>query len=246
MVEFYLGTHIPNWLWTYKKNFFVSHMTLGRRKSLFPALSTWMLDSGGFSELSLRGGWTVPAKDYAASVIRYHSEIGMLKSAAIQDWMCEPFILKKTGLSITEHQSRSVNSYMELKSLAPQIPWMPVLQGWEPSDYLRHVEMYTHDGIDLWQEQIVGVGSVCRRQATNEAVEIISGLHNLGLKLHGFGIKIRGLEKLKHLLTSADSLAWSFAGRRSPPLEGCVGHKNCANCYKFADLWHKKILATLN
>ena len=44
--------------------------------------------------------------------------------------MCEPFMLAKTGLTVAEHQARTVANYLELRSLAPELPFVPVLQGW--------------------------------------------------------------------------------------------------------------------
>ena len=46
---------------------FVSHRRLARRKTLPRARSGWALDSGGFSELSLYGGWRTTAEDYVAA-----------------------------------------------------------------------------------------------------------------------------------------------------------------------------------
>ena len=245
MVEFYLGTHVTSWLRRYKLPFFVSQRTLGRVKTLHPTLDKWMLDSGGFSELSINGRWTVSPHKYVLSVRRYANEMGNLRAAAVQDWMCEPVILKKTGLTIKQHQANTIKSYLELKSLGPWLPWMPVLQGWDKSDYLRHADMYDHANIDLTSLPIVGVGSVCRRQATKEAVDIIKSLSQLGIKLHGFGVKLQGLKQMAHYLDSADSLAWSYGARYSPPLPGCRGHINCANCYVYAEQWYQRIVTML-
>mgnify|MGYP000181470407 CR=1 FL=1 len=54
-------------------------------------------------------------------------------------------------------------------------------------------------------------------------------------------------------LASADSLAWSFAARREPPLPGHdepgpgrrAGHKHCNNCPEFALAWRDQLLARL-
>lgn len=43
--------------------------------------------------------------------------------------MCEPIMLHKTGLSIAEHQARTLSYYEELLQLAPKLPWVLVLQG---------------------------------------------------------------------------------------------------------------------
>jgi hypothetical protein len=41
----------------------------------------------------------MPADEYAGLVARYAEEIGGMDWAAPQDWMCEPWIIEKTGLS---------------------------------------------------------------------------------------------------------------------------------------------------
>lgn len=186
------------------------------------------------------GEWRTSAKDYVSTARLYNSEIGSMQGAAIQDWMCEPVMIKKTGLTIREHQLRTVASYRQLRSLAPDVPWFPVLQGWELDDYKRHIDDYGKgdDGIDLGTLPRVGLGSVCRRQHSDEIAEIVVTLERLGLKLHGFGVKLKGLEKISNHLVSADSMAWSFDARRKPPLTG-HHHKNCANCQTYAELWYR-------
>src|SRR5437764_1164840 len=62
--------------------------------------------------------------------------------AAPQDWMCEPFMVSRSGMSVTEHQTRTVASFAELRGLAPDLPFMPVLQGWTVAEYLRCAGMY--------------------------------------------------------------------------------------------------------
>ena len=117
MRYFYLGTHQPNFLATAGVRLFVSHRRLAARKTLPRAAAGWALDSGGFSELSLYGDWRTTARDYNAAVRRYDDEIGKLEWAAIQDDMCEWEVLARTGLSIPEHQRRTVDSLCELQDL---------------------------------------------------------------------------------------------------------------------------------
>jgi hypothetical protein len=70
----------------------------------------WALDSSGFSELAEDGSWAhgpTPAQ-YVTRVRRYAQHIGRLAWAAPQVWMCEPFMLAKTGLTVAEHQAPAV------------------------------------------------------------------------------------------------------------------------------------------
>jgi hypothetical protein len=222
-MQFFLGTPEPAWLKRTDVPLFVSHNRLRRRKTLPRARGAWALDSGGFTQLSMHGQWTIPPQDYVQAVRRYADEIGRLQWAALQDWMCEPVVIhggtfngmrfKGTGLSVQEHQRRTVANYLELRSIAPELPFIPVLQGWERDEYLRCVEMYFAAGVDLQACELVGLGSVCRRQGTKAATDIISTLASLGLRLHGFGFKVRGLHQVGALLASADSMAWSYQER---------------------------------
>ena len=222
---------------------FVSHRQLARRRRrLRPASCRWALDSGGFTELSLHGRWVTPPEDYAAAVAGYADRIGGLDFAAPQDWMCEPFMIARTGLSVTEHLHRTVENYLTLRRLAPDLPVIAVVQGWRLADYLACADLYASAGVDLAALPRVGLGSVCRRQSTAEIAVIVTELARRGLRLHGFGVKTGGLHLYGHRLTSADSMAWSYAARRAPALPGCTGHKNCANCLTYATRWRAGVL----
>jgi hypothetical protein len=86
---FLLGTHQASWLWDDRVPvpLFVSRRRLTRYKRLYPATHPWALDSGGFTELSTYGRWTIGPREYVAEVARYQREIGNLLWAAPQDWM---------------------------------------------------------------------------------------------------------------------------------------------------------------
>lgn len=246
--DFYLGTHKVSWLW--REEFrdvllFVSRRALAERKTPFPrAIAGWALDSGGFTELSMNGRWVLGEDEYVGLIRRFQSELGGMRWAAPQDWMCEPVILAKTGLDVHEHQVRTVENLLRLRAAAPEIHFAPVIQGWALPDYLRCVDMYRHVGIDLTQEPIVGVGTICRRQGTLEAEQIMHALCDRGLRLHAFGAKVSGLKRYADAVTSSDSLAWSYGARRSPPLPGCP-HASCANCPIYALQWRSKVLGSV-
>lgn len=242
--QFWLGAHHPRWLATVGVPLMVSRRSLAGRRTLPRAAEAWVLDSGGFTELSLNGGWTIPARQYAREVRRFRDEIGRLAWAAPQDWMCEPPILAKTGSTVVEHQARTVANFLDLMAIDDTLPVIPVLQGWTLPDYERCLALYERAGIDLTTAPLVGVGSVCRRQSTAEAAAILATLAGYGLKLHGFGLKLDGLRASADHLASADSLAWSFDARRSDPLPGHT-HSSCANCVHWAMRWRERVLDVL-
>lgn len=243
-VTFYLGTHEPAFMGRTNVPLFVSARRLRRRVSLPKALGPWALDSGAFTEIDKFGRWDTSPQQYADDVQRWAEGIGGMTFAGIQDWMCEPHMLEKTGLSIADHQSLTVESWHTLNALAPDLPWLPTVQGWHADDYLAHVDQYRASGVDLSAAPLVGVGSVCRRQATAELGEVLRPLAWAGLSLHGFGVKTLGLAKHGHLLASSDSLAWSKAARKHDPLPGCA-HRNCANCLRYALSWREDVLSQI-
>lgn len=250
-MRFYLGTHKARWLWngTLTVPAFVTRRAVREVVNLRPSLVPWALDSGGFTELSRPPhAWRITPEEYADEVRRYSEEIGRLEWAAPQDWMCEPDVIAGTGLSVREHQRRTVESVLRLRTLAPDLPIIPVVQGFTVPEYLEHLTMYAAAGVDLTAERVVGVGSVCRRQDTSEAATIFEAISDrIGPRLHGFGLKggafALGLDRW---LTSADSLAWSYNARRNPPLPGCAhgkdGRGRCNNCPRFALAWRERAL----
>lgn len=244
-MDFYLGTHDPSWLARTDVPLFISRRRLHHRRTLPRARGPWALDSGGFSELSLHGRWTVEPEQYADEVRRYAEEIGNLQFAAVMDWMCEPTIRLKTGLTTEEHQRRTIESYLTLTKIAPELPWAPVVQGHTLGDYMQHVTDYRAAGVDLAALPVVGVGSICRRQATTRASTVLRWLHDEGLgQLHGFGFKVQGLANSSTWLRSADSMAWSLNARRNPRRPGCT-HASCQNCLTYALEWRADLLERL-
>lgn len=259
-LHFYLGTHQPHWLELTDVPLFVSHRRLAGRKTLPRARGDVAVDSGGFSELTMFREWRTTPQEYVTAVRRYDEEIGHIGWAAPMDWMCEPHMLAKTGLTVAEHQRRTVENFVQLRDLwadgddCPDVArepefcvFMPVLQGWTGDDYLRCAEMYERAGVTLSHHPVVGLGSVCRRQATGEIGAIVRRVkRELDVDLHGFGVKTAGLAAYAADLSTADSMAWSFDARRlQKPLPECagLGHKNCANCLTFALAWRERVLA---
>ena len=168
MNRFYLGTHEVHWLRFLGLPACVSYARLVRHKRLPRATVGWMQDSGGFTQITQYGEWTVTPQAFIYNTRRHQHSIGMLEHAAPQDWMCEPAAIARSGLTVDEHQRRTVDNYVLLCREAPDIPWFPVLQGWVLEDYIRCSEMYRAVWVCLEREPLVGLVSVCRRHKTTE------------------------------------------------------------------------------
>jgi hypothetical protein len=212
---FYVGLHHPG----DGKHFdraFISVNTIRNRKSPIGA-SSWIMDSGAFSELSRYGCYRHSVEDYAAAINRWAVADPRLVAAVAQDYMCEPWIVEKTGLSIAEHQRLTIERYDALLPLVRGVYVMPVLQGYAPADYVSHVRQY---GSRLGRCAYVGVGSICKRNAnyaTIEDVLLAIKRERSDLNLHGFGVKLTSLASgiVQDCLYSADSMAWSYGARMS-------------------------------
>ncbi|WP_218003100.1 deazapurine DNA modification protein DpdA family protein [Nocardia asiatica] len=273
-LTYFLGSANPAWLARAGVPLFVSDARLRHRKKLPRAIAPWALDSGGFSQLQQHGFWTFTAAEYVQRVRRYRDEIGGLLWAAPMDHMTEDAIIEggvykgqkfvgtrqfldpDHSMTLEElralHQRLTVENLVELRALAPDdLHFIPVLQGQTTDDYVRCIQLYREAGVDLTREPLVGLGSVCRRQNSDEIFRIVCAVRAQGVKyLHGFGVKVLGLRRYGDLLSSADSSAWSFGYRyEDGPVCGEVhprGAKNCANCLPAALAWRKRVLASCN
>lgn len=167
----------------------------------------------------------------------------MVKHAAPQDWMCETEILLKThahelrtgskaeqqawlaarrDAAVLTHQRRTVASFMYLRATCRGVPMMPVLQGYYPHEYLNCAQLFRDVGVDLDNEEMIGVGTICRRPKANEIRDTLAAVADgLGGEaadhLHAFGVKSdaafnAALES--GALHSTDSMAWSSRARR--------------------------------
>lgn len=253
-MRFWLGTHRAGWLERTDVPLFISRVQFARRATLPRALGPWALDSGGYTALNGNGRWDVTAEQYVELVQRCEQEIGNLAWAAPMDWMCEPEMITGgvlpnglrvpgTGLSVEEHQHRTVQNLLDLRAAAPGVPFAPVLQGWTLDDYTRCAVLYGQAGVDLASEPIVAVGSVCRRQREASIGVIMRELADAGYRLHGFGVKVSGLADYGVELASADSMAWSHDARRGRKrLDGCAHKGDCRNCMRFALRWRERVM----
>ena len=210
----YVGLHQPSDAKHFDLAFISVNRVRGRRKPV--GARAWIMDSGAFTEVATHGRYRTGVEDYAAEINRWAYEGSGLVAAVAQDYMCEPWIIAKTGLSVEEHQRLTIARYDDLLPLVPGVYILPVLQGYTVADYLRHIDMY---GDRLAHGAYVGVGSVCKRNVNVGEIETILlaiKRKRPDLRLHGFGLKATALSSalVRDALHSADSMAWSFAARR--------------------------------
>lgn len=228
-MRFFTGCHHPSDAHHFEGAFLSVHAL--RRRKWFAA-TDWILDSGAFTEVTKHGGYRSGVEDYAGEIERWSARpvpgvplrkrtgcTGRLLAAVSQDYMCEAKALAKTGLTVRDHQERTIERYdalrAELLRRGSSVYLLPVLQGQAPEDYARHVDMY---GERLEPRAWVGVGSVCKRNGkVREIVDVLGAIVDAcpTLRLHGFGLKTDALRAplVRALLYSADSMAWSYHAR---------------------------------
>lgn len=212
-MRFFVGLHQPSDAHRVDAAF-ISVNRLRKRKSGFK-VGDWIMDSGAFTVLNTHGYYPDSPEVYASEIRRWKNN-GNLLAAVSQDYMCEAFMLAKTGMTIDQHQRMTVERYDAIVSAGTGgVYLMPVLQGYDPADYVRHIEMYGDRlSIGAW----VGVGSVCKRNNNPESIaEVLHAIKSVrpDLLLHGFGVKTTALAdvEVRDALHTADSMAWSYAAR---------------------------------
>jgi hypothetical protein len=213
-MKFFVGMHHPADADSVERAFISVNAVRGRKKRI-PS-SEFILDSAAFSELARYGRYRHGPAEYAAEVNRLAAINSGMIAAVSQDFMCEQFLLEKTGLTVADHQRLTIERYDALRALVTGTYLMPVLQGYSLQSYLDHIDQY---GARLQTGMYVGIGSICKRNADVQQIEaILTAIKRKrpDLRLHGFGLKTTALasQRVRDCLESADSMAWSYAARR--------------------------------
>lgn len=212
-MRFFVGLHQPHVAGNFDSAF-ISVNVIRNRKSPFPA-NDWIMDSGAFTTIFKHGGYPEPVSAYADQIRRWKDN-GNLLAAVAQDYMCEADMLKRTGLTVADHQRLTIERYDALLAEDTGVYIMPVLQGYASREYVDHIRQY---GERLKPGMWVGVGSVCKRNSNPMAIwRVLDSIkaERPDLRLHGFGVKKTSLEVtlIRDMLYTADSMAWSFAARK--------------------------------
>lgn len=115
MVKFYIGIPGPYWITKMTFPFMISRRSFRSRKKGCVSNQDYAIDSGGFSELSINGKWEITEKEYVGKIRYFISLIEKVPNFISQmDWMCEPHVISKTGLSVKRHQINTVENYIRI------------------------------------------------------------------------------------------------------------------------------------
>lgn len=171
------------------------------------------LDCGGFVAMKQYGGyrWTVEEYIKLAAAMRPEWYAQM-------DFCCEPEIAADQSVVFKRIDSTvaHLHACQDAARNAGTARPMPVLQGWNPSDYCQGP---IYDTGFEWPA-LVGIGSVCRRQVNGPdgVVAVVSALNSKvpdHVQFHLFGVKTTALKELAtrfpNRIASSDSMAWNSA-----------------------------------
>lgn len=172
------------------------------------------LDSSGFTAMKLYGGYRWTAEQYADLAKKLNPTWW-----AQMDFCCEPEIAGSRA-EVERRIQKTIEGLALCQSAASAISIgepMPVLQGYEPSDYV------SGPIFDKPFPTLVGVGSVCRRhlKGRNGLLAVVDSIHSAlppHVELHLFGVKGPALETLMNEFPRrqlhSDSCAYGVAARR--------------------------------
>lgn len=195
------------------------------------------VDSGGYS-LMLDTGEHPPPPEYLDQVVEMGGDL-----CALQDYPCEPDILAEYGRTVRDHQERTVERAAEclavIQDRALDVTPVTVVQGWEPDEYLRHIDRLSEEGC---LTDHVAVGSVCRRGQTDQIREILTTVRDAIAKdahLHAFGVKYEVLQydDVRDAVDSVDSAAWEIYPNQGGRLENEPAWRTKA--MRYLEYWRK-------
>lgn len=195
------------------------------------------LDSSGFVAWLRYGGYRWSTAEYVTLVKSYPWAWW-----SAMDYCCEPEIADDRE-SVTRRVRDTVRHLKLCQEEADRQgvkPPTPVIQGWNPSDYIQCLDwMWT-----LPLPTLLGVGSVCRRQlgGPEGLLAIVSRLDRElppDKVLHLFGAKGTAIKELAGhpRIHSIDSMAWDAAARKEK-----ADGQSCTVEYRSGYLrrWYKK------
>ncbi|MDD5435352.1 MAG: hypothetical protein PH343_07985 [Nitrospira sp.] len=214
MEKFYLslaaGSQIKTARTLKYPNILINFMTKTNRPPKYP-YENLFIDSGGFFSSLRNGRYTKTDAEYLEYLEKVKPDF-----FALRDYPCEPELLKKHNRTVFDHIKMTVEHHCMLLDMLSEydtgaVP-IPVIQGWEVSDYLHCIDLFRERGLI---KDYMAIGSVCRRTSINNIREIIIAVRDnvpLWVQLHGFGVKLTALKDLAiwKALYSVDSGAWDY------------------------------------
>jgi hypothetical protein len=174
-------------------------------------VQSFCIDSGGFTAARRWGCYPWTIAEYVR-FIREESASGVpLDFCAILDYACEPSVDRSTYATNLQRIEATIRNEQACREEAPELPWLPVLQGDSLAE--REYDLERRQALGLLPETYAGVGSVCGRSPAAASEVICFYAERLpGVRLHAFGIHIRALDDDRTYLAlgSWDTYGWNW------------------------------------
>lgn len=173
-------------------------------------LASLVLDSGGFQAARKWGAYPWDAAQYAHWGQRYQASGVPLTWLAILDFACEHGVNRAQHATNAQRIQATLTNAARCRDAAPDLPWLPVVQGYTLDEYGQCIEGYQREGWDL---RYCGLGTMCGRPV-RQARSILRGLrqHYPTLVYHVFGMHLGVLDDAVAArgVHSWDSYAWDW------------------------------------
>lgn len=146
-----------------------------------------------------------------------------------------------------ERSNGKVANLVQLREMAPDLPFIPVLQGFTLGEYVHGFDQYATACIDLAAEPIVMLGSVCRREATTEIHAIVTTPHARGItQLHASASSPLASASTvtcpPRPIPSPGPSTPAATGVRPRGAPDTANTKNCASRLPYALAWRRRII----
>jgi len=187
-------------------------------------VKTMCIDSGGFTAARRWGRYPWSVEQYV-EFIRAVSRDVPLDFCAILDYACEPSVDRSTLETNQERIVATIRNEARCYEAAPDLPWLPVLQGDTLEE--RSFDLAIRKEVGMLPAGYAGIGSICGRGAVAARRVVKFYADQLpGRVFHGFGMHICALDDdaVYAVVKSWDSYAWTW-GR------GQKGVDRPAECY---------------
>jgi hypothetical protein len=170
------------------------------------------IDSGGFTMAAKYGKYPWTMEQYIAFIRTMSADVPLVFCACM-DYACERDVDRGIYATNRDRIKATIRNEIALRRLAPDLPWLGVLQGNTLEERALDVAIRRRIGL---LSPYMGIGSICRRGAIQAAKVIcFYGEQLPGTRYHAFGLSVRTLDtplapRVYHLLRSWDSYTWSW------------------------------------
>jgi len=127
------------------------------------------------------------------------------------DYACEPSVDRSTYRTNRERIKATIRNEAACIAVAPDLPWLPVLQGDSLEE--RAFDLALRERIGMLPTDYAGIGSVCGRGAVAARDVVKFYADRLpGVQYHGFGMHVQALDDdaVFAMLRSWDSYGWNW------------------------------------